>query len=339
MGAGMNSSVNQQIQSPSPRRRGPIAIAASAQSLTPVVRAPRLRGGGTLGVVLKSAVTLAFVAGLLLSPGAIAPALAQEGGPKLKAVSWPHEGPFGLFDQASLQRGFQVYKEVCASCHSLIYLSYRDLGGKGGPGFKPAEVEAIAATAQVPAGPDDKGEITDENGSLRMRPALPSDHFAKPFPNEAAARAGNGGALPPDLSVIVNARHGGPAYIYSLIAGFEEGDKRPKCLGETPGKFYNPYFANGEVPDACKDKNGKSTIEGTLIAMPPPLDPGRVDFADGTPNTTEQMAKDVTAFLDWAAEPHMEARKMIGFQVMVYLLVLAGFFYVSYRHIWKDVDH
>ncbi|MFO1186721.1 MAG: cytochrome c1 [Alphaproteobacteria bacterium] len=197
-------------------------------------------------------------------------ARAAEGARKLKEAHWPNEGAFGHYDQASLQRGFQVYKEVCSSCHSLNLLSYRDLGSKGGPGFKPLEVEAIAAMSRVPAGPDDKGEILDENGVLRMRPALPSDKFARPYPNEQAARAGNGGALPPDLSVIIHARHHGPEYVYSLISGFEEGAKRPSCLGETPGQYYNPYFANGAVPDACKDKDGHPTIEGSLIAMAPP---------------------------------------------------------------------
>lgn len=269
------------------------------------------------------------------------PALAAESGLKFKDVHWPNEGPFGMFDQASLQRGFQVYKEVCASCHGLNYLSYRDLGGKGGPGFTGPEVEAIAAAAHVPAGPDDKGEITDENGSLLMRPALASDHFAKPFLNEQAARANNGGALPPDLSVMTNARHGGPAYVYSLLTGFKEGADRPKCLGETPGQYYNEYFeaGSGAIPDACKDAKGLPTIPGGMIAMPPPLPPGRVDFSGGVPNTTEQEAKDVTAFLTWAADPHMEARKKIGFEVMAYLAILAGFFYVSYRRIWKDVEH
>jgi ubiquinol-cytochrome c reductase cytochrome c1 subunit len=266
-------------------------------------------------------------------------ALASEGTRELKAQTWPHEGHLGLFDQASLQRGFQVYKEVCASCHSMNLLSYRDLGLKGGPHFKPAEVEAIAATARVPAGPDDKGEITDENGQLRMRPALPADKFAKPYLNEQAARANNGGALPPDLSVIVLARHHGEKYVYSLVSGFEEGDKRPSCIGETPGKYYNPYFASGEVPDACKDKDGKASIEGSLMAMAPPLTPGRVDFADGTPNTTEQEAKDIVAFLTWASDPHMEDRKKLGFQVMIYLGLLAAFFYVSYKRVWRDVDH
>lgn len=266
-------------------------------------------------------------------------ALAAEGARKLKEAHWPNEGAFGHYDQASLQRGFQVYKEVCASCHSMNLLSYRDLGSKGGPGFKPLEVEAIAAMARVPAGPDDKGEILDENGVPRTRPALPSDKFAKPYPNEQAARAGNGGALPPDLSVIVHARHHGPEYVYSLISGFEEGAKRPACLGETPGQYYNPYFANGAVPESCKDKDGHPTIEGSLIAMAPPLTDGKVEFADGTPNTVDQMAKDVVAFLTWAADPHMEARKRLGFQVMIYLSIMAAFFYISYRRIWRDVDH
>ncbi len=157
----------------------------------------------------------------------------------------------------------------------------------GGPGFKPPEVEALAAQSRVPAPPNDKGETTDENGAPLMRPALPSDHFAKPFANEKAARANNGGALPPDLTVIVDARHGGPRYVYSILTGFQEGANRPKCLSETPGAYYNQYFEAGSaaMSDACKTAQGTMMVPGGLIAMPPPLTPGKVEFAPTAPRT------------------------------------------------------
>ena len=259
---------------------------------------------------------------------------------KLKEAHWSFEGPFGTFDRASLQRGYQVYKEVCSACHSLNYLAYRNLADPGGPGFTPAQVEALAAQSKVPAGPNAVGDITDENGQLLTRPALPSDHFAKPFANDEAAKAANNGAVPPDLTLMAKAREGGPTYIYSFVSGFEDDPKtRPSCLGETPGQHYNPYFASGALPDSCKDANGKELIDGSLTAMPPQLTPDRVTYADGTPATTDQMAHDVATFLAWASEPHMEERKKLGFEVMIYLFILAGFLYVSYKKVWADVDH
>ena len=270
----------------------------------------------------------------MLSP---ARAVEQE---KLKDIHWSFEGPFGTFDRAALQRGYQVYKEVCSSCHSLNYLAYRNLSDPGGPGFTPAQVEVLAAESKVPAGPSDTGDITDENGQLLMRPALPSDHFAKPFLNDNAAKAANSGSVPPDLTLMAKAREGGPSYIYSFASGFEDDAKtRPACLGETPGQHYNPYFASGALPDTCLDASGKETIEGSLTAMPPQLTPDRVTYADGTKATTEQMAQDVATFLAWAADPHAEERKKLGFEVMIYLFILAGFLYVAYKKVWANVEH
>ena len=270
----------------------------------------------------------------MLSP---AQAVVQK---ELKDIHWSFQGPFGKFDRASLQRGYQVYKEVCSACHSLDYLAYRNLDEPGGPGFTPAQVEVLAAQSKVPAGPSETGDIVDENGQPLMRPALPSDHFAKPSLNEQAAKAANNGAVPPDLSLMAKAREGGPTYIYSFVSGFEDDPKtRPSCLGETPGMHYNPYFASGALPDSCKDKDGKELIDGSLTAMPPQLTPDRVTFADGTPATTEQMAKDVATFLAWASDPHQEQRKKMGFEVMIYLFILAGFLYISYKKVWANVEH
>ena len=260
---------------------------------------------------------------------------------KLKDIHWSFEGPFGTFDRAALQRGFQVYKEVCSSCHSLNYLAYRNLADPGGPGFTPAQAEAIAAQAKVPAGPDDAGDIVDDKGQLLMRAALPSDHFAKPFLNDNAAKAANNGSVPPDLTLMAKAREGGPTYIYSFASGFADTPQtgRPSCLGETPGQHYNPYFASGALPDSCKDASGKESVEGSLTAMPPQLTPDRVTYADGTKATTEQMAMDVATFLAWAADPHAEERKKLGFEVMIYLFILAGFLYVSYKKVWANIEH
>ncbi|MEC9342402.1 MAG: cytochrome c1 [Pseudomonadota bacterium] len=274
-----------------------------------------------------------------VTAGGALPALSAGEGPGIAEHTFSFDGPFGTFDRAALQRGFQVYNEVCASCHSLSLLSYRNLGEPGGPEFSEAAVEAIAAEHQVPAGPDEFGDILDADGFLRMRPALPSDKFASPFQNEQAARAANGGALPPDLSVITKARHHGAHYLYSLMVGYPEESEKPACIGDTPGYYYNKYFAAGQVPDSCKDEHGHATIQGSLIAMPPPLMPDRVTYADGTEASVAQMSSDVSTFLAWAAEPHMEARKRLGTQVMLYLAILTGFLYLSYRQVWSNVEH
>lgn len=271
---------------------------------------------------------------------AAAPAFAAEGALPVKDHEFSFEGPFGTFDRASLQRGFQVYKEVCASCHSLNYVAYRNLAEPGGPEYSMAQAEAVAAEARVPAGPDDNGNILDEDGFLRTRPGLPSDRFAAPYPNELAARAANNGALPPDLSLITKARHHGPHYVFSLVSGYKsEAGERPDCIPEDASGYYNPYFGAGLVPDSCKDEHGHVTIPGSMIGMAPPLPEDRVTYADGTPATVEQMAADVATFLTWAAEPHMEARKKLGFKVMIYLLILTGFLYLTYKAVWRGVEH
>jgi ubiquinol-cytochrome c reductase cytochrome c1 subunit len=236
-----------------------------------------------------------------------------------KHPEWTFEGPFGQFDRAALQRGFQVYKEVCSTCHSLNRVSFHALSNdKGGYGFfSDPQVKAIAAAYQIDAEPNDKGELFDEKGNRLKRPGIPADHFPPPFANEQAARAANNGALPPDLSIIVKARAGGPDYVYSILTGFQE--KPPAGFKVLEGKYFNPYFA------------------GWNISMPPPLSDKQVTYSDGTKATVEQMAKDVVTFLSWAAEPTMEERKRTGFAVMLFLLLLSGLLYLSYRRVWKDM--
>jgi ubiquinol-cytochrome c reductase cytochrome c1 subunit len=241
-----------------------------------------------------------------------------------KDVSWSFEGPTGIYDRAALQRGFQVYKEVCSACHSLNRIAFNDLisppgeggGGLGGVGFSAAQAKAIAAGYKIPADPNDKGEIFDDKGNRLMRAGILADHFPPPFANEQAARASNNGALPPDLSLIVKAREGGPQYVYSILTGF--GQKAPAGFKVQANMYYNPYFA------------------GRNIAMPPPLTDGTVTFSDGTPNNRDQEAHDVVTFLAWASEPKLEERHSLGLGVMAFMVILSGLLFLSYRRVWKD---
>lgn len=232
-----------------------------------------------------------------------------------KDASWSFQGPFGSYDRAAVQRGFQVYKEVCSACHSLNRVAFHALGDEGGPDFSPAQVKALAAGYKLPADPNDKGEIFDASGERLTRAGIPADHFPPPFANEEAARASNNGALPPDLSLIVKAREGGAAYVYSILTGF--GQKVPAGFKVQTNMYYNPYFA------------------GRSIAMPPPLSEGAVTYSDGTTASVDQEAHDVVTFLAWAAEPKMEERKRIGFGAMIFLLALSGLLFLSYRRVWK----
>ena len=220
---------------------------------------------------------------------------------------WPFEGIFGTFDRQAAQRGAQVYFEVCSACHSNHNLYYRNLKDIG---FSEAEIKQLAQKYTVKDGPNAEGEMFD-------RPALPSDRFVSPYPNEEAARAANNGAYPVDLSLIIKARHDGPNYVFSLLSGYQEAPADIKLM---PGLYYNPYF------------------EGGQIAMPPPLTQGQVTFSDDTPATVEQMAKDVVVFLQWAAEPEMEHRKSMGLKVMIFLLVFTVFFYIAKKKIWKNIS-
>ena len=277
--------------------------------------------------------SLAFAAlGLALMAG---PALAATTQEEPSDVHWSFEGPFGKFDQAQLQRGYKVYREVCSACHSMNLMYLRNLGQKGGPFYDPKYpnpndnpyVKALAKDIQVK-------DIDADTGDVIQRPAGTADKFPAPFANEAAAAASNGGKAPPDLSVMAKAREGGPAYIYSLLVGYKDP---PAGLTPLPGKYYNPYFP-GDVSGSWS--GAKSAVpKGGFIGMPPPLQDGRVTFDDGSPSTLKAEAKDVAAFLTWAAEPKMEERKQFGLGAMIYLLIFAGLLYVSYKKIWKNVSH
>ena len=225
-------------------------------------------------------------------------------------VDWSFKGLTGKFDRSSLQRGFQVYKEVCSSCHSMQYLSYRNLGEQGGPEFTEQEVKAIAASFEIEDGPDTQGEMF-------TRPGRPSDKFKNPYSNVQAAIAANGGAYPPDMSVLVKARKGGANYIYSVLVGYEDP---PPGITLDEGVYYNKYMI------------------GNKIKMPNNLIDGLVDYSDGTESTVDQMAKDVTTFLAWAAEPELEERHRTGVKVIIYLLLLTTLVYLSMKKIWSRID-
>ncbi len=235
-----------------------------------------------------------------------APALAQET-PPVPHQQWSFDGPFGTFDRAAAQRGFQVYEEVCSRCHSMNLLHYRDLAGIG---YNEEEIKAIAAGKQVTDGPNDQGE-------MYQRPGRPSDGFVPAFPNEQAARAALNGALPPDLSLIVKAREGGADYVDAILNGFKA--EPPPGFKLLEGMYYNEYFP------------------GHQIKMPPPLSADQVTYADGTKATAPQMAHDVATFLTWAAEPNLDARHRMGVKVMLFLIVATGVFYAAKRKIWSRI--
>lgn len=229
-------------------------------------------------------------------------------------VTFASDGPFGKWDVAQLQRGYQVYKEVCAACHSLEHVAFRDLAQLG---YTEAEVKAAAAEWTVPG-------IDPNTGEATTRPATPTDYFPSPYPNDIAARAANNNAVPPDLSLIAKARHNGPAYVYSLLTGYQEQpaellEKFPDAKTPT-GLYYNPHFAN------------------LNLAMPPPLtSDGQVTFADGTPATIDQMAKDVSAFLVWSAEPTLVKRKQTGWAVLGFLIFATVLAYLAKMQVWAPI--
>jgi len=238
------------------------------------------------------------------------PAYSEEKNVDLLKINWSFKGLLGTFDRSSLQRGYQVYQEVCSACHSIQYLSYRNLSEKGGPEFSEEEVKAIAAQFEVLDGPNSEGEMFTRSGRL-------SDRFVKPFPNVEAATAANGGAYPPDMSVLAKARKGGADYIYSLLLGYEDA---PAGYELDDGVYYNKYMA------------------GQKIKMLKPLSDGVVEYSDGTQATEAQMAKDVATFLTWAAEPHLEVRHKTGVRAILYLIVLIILVYFSMKKVWSRVD-
>ena len=229
-----------------------------------------------------------------------------------KEVSFAHDGPFGKYENVQLQRGYKVYKEVCSACHSLNQIAFRNLSEIG---YSEAEIKAEAKAAQVPG-------INPETGEPAMRPGLATDKLPAPYPNETAARAANNNALPPDLSLMTKARHNGPAYVYSLMTGYANAPADlPKENRPGQGLHYNPYFAN------------------LNIAMAKPLNDGQVTFDDGSKNDVKSMAKDVSAFLTWTAEPKMTQRKSAGWIALIFLLIFTGLTFMSYRQIWAGKEH
>jgi ubiquinol-cytochrome c reductase cytochrome c1 subunit len=268
-----------------------------------------LAGLGFVGVLLWSFMwgAIAFIS----DPPK--PTVEHEFHRPVKAVSFSFDGPFGTYDTNQLKRGFKVYQEVCSACHSLKLVAFRDLEGAG---FSKAEVKAIAKNwaQQQPT--------IDANGEPATRKNLPSDYFPAPYANDAAARAAQNNAIPPDQSLIAKARDGGPAYVYSLLTGYQE--QPAELLKEFPdaktpeGLHYNPYFAN------------------LNLAMAPPLSDGQVDFADGSRNDVKHMAKDVSAFLMWAAEPKLETQHQVGWAALAFLLMFTTITYFAYKSIWAD---
>ena len=279
---------------------------------------------------MKRTITALSLASVLAL--ATLPSLAQEGGSNVPPTplpprqSWSFAGPFGAYDPGQLQRGFKIYKEVCSVCHSIDYLAFRNLADPGSPGYTDGQVEALAATYKI--------KDLDDRGAETERPGRPADYFPSPFPNEKAATATHGVA-PPDMSTLAKARtysrgfpwfivdffttyqEQGPDYITALLRGFKEppaGFKLPQ------GRHYNEYFP------------------GHVIAMPPPLQDGQVTYDDGAPQTVEQYSKDVSAFLMWAAEPKLTQRHRLGFQVMIFLIVLSGLLYFTKKKIWHEVE-
>ncbi len=277
----------------------------------------------TLSVAIKAA-AIAF-ASLAASPG-----FAAEGGSTPHKQDWTFSGPFGHFDRAQLQRGFKVYREVCAACHGMRLVSFRNLMEEGGPGFSEGQIRLLAAEYQIQDGPG-------EDGQMFERPGRPSDRWPSPFPNEQAARASNGGAYPPDFSVLAKARtytrgfwlslldlvtqyqEHGVDYIHALLTGYDQ--PVPEGQQGQPGLHYNPYFPGG------------------WIAMAKPINDGQVEYTDGTPATVDQYARDVSAFMMWAAEPHLETRKQTGFIVIIFLAVFAGLLYFTKKKVWSSVAH
>jgi ubiquinol-cytochrome c reductase cytochrome c1 subunit len=293
----------------------------------------------TSTIRLAAAAVVGF--GLALSAGA---ALAQEAEPEAGAaaehatphyplrkperINWSFAGPFGTFDRAQLQRGYKVYREVCASCHSMSLVRFRNLAEEGGPEFTEEQAKALAAELTIMDGPGEDGEMFE-------RPRELKDPMPEPFPNVQAARAANGGAYPPDLSLIAKARavergfpwflldifttyqELGPDYLHALLTSYEEP---PEGVEVPEGQYYNPAF-----------------IAGPYLAMPPPLSDDQVEYTDGSPTTVDQYSRDLSAFLMWAAEPHLEARKETGFKAIFFLVVFAAMLYLVKRKIWSDL--
>ncbi|AMN40920.1 cytochrome c1 [Rhodoplanes sp. Z2-YC6860] len=283
---------------------------------------PRLRTEGGENTMSRTILALAL-AGSLLGLSAVTATAQEHEGPVPPRQKWSFAGPFGKWDKAQLQRGFKVYREVCSVCHGLKYIAFRNLEEIG---FSEGQVKTIASEYKVQDGPNDQGEMFERDGR-------PGDYFPPPWPNENAARARYNG-VPPDFSVLAKARsyergfpwfildiftqfqEQGVDYIHALMTGYK--DKAPEGVTLPPGAFYNEYFP------------------GHALAMPPPLSDKRVDYTDGSPTTVDQYGKDVAAFMMWAAEPNLETRKRVGFQVMIFLIVFAGLLYFTKKKVWAN---
>ncbi|TYC64594.1 cytochrome c1 [Stappia sp. BW2] len=281
-----------------------------------------------MSTMIKMVRSFAAVAAVAIAT----PVFAAGDAPHIERQQWSFSGPFGFYDRGQLQRGFKIYREVCSSCHSLKQVAFRNLASDGGPGFTEEQAKQIASEYTVIDGPNDDGDMYE-------RPGILADKFPSPFPNEEAARASNGGAYPPDFSLLAKARAAhrgfpwfvfdaftqyqeqGPDYIYALLTGYEE-EEVPDGVTIPEGKYFNHSF-----------------LAGPAIGMAPPLSEELVEYTDGTPMTVEQYAHDVAAFMMWAAEPHLEERKKIGFRVMIFLIVFAGMLYFTKKKLWRNVEH
>jgi len=275
-----------------------------------LVRASLLarRSVSRLGASAEGSLLPAVAAGAAVGVATFGTVLASDQQIHPPEQPWSHNGLLESYDAASLRRGHQVYTQVCASCHGLARIAYRNLTNVC---YSEAEVKAMAEETDVKDGPNDEGEYFE-------RPGKPSDYLPSPYPNEEAARFANNGAYPPDLSLICKARHGGADYIFALLTGYKDV---PAGVAERETQYYNPYFAGG------------------WIGMPPPIADGAVDYDDGTPNTTTQMAKDVSVFLAWASEPEADERKLLGFKCMVTLTILFGFTWYYKRVKWSPIKN
>ena len=279
-------------------------------------------------LILGAIVAVASITGMAFAAGG-----GTHGDYKMEHPEWSFNGAFGTYDRAAMQRGYQVYREVCSSCHSLKYLAFRHLGDKGGPYYledfpNPSDnpyVKNFAKDWQV-------ADIDGETGDDIERVGIPADYFPLPFPNEPAARASNGGALPPDLSSMVKARTGGADYLYNLLISYDT--PKPHDVELTPGLHWNPVMDGGKIAMAAPLSDEQVSYEPSEV-----MDHGKVKLIDPPKATVKQMASDVTYFLAWTADPKLEQRKRIGFMTIIYLLILSVLLFLSYKRVWRDVKH
>ena len=280
-------------------------------------------------IILKCSITFGLVSLLMLWVPSAAIAAGDEP-VQIDKQDWSFSGPFGTFDRAQVQRGLQIYREVCSACHGLNFVAFRNLADPGGPSYSEEQAKVIASEYTLEDGPDEYGDMFEREGKL-------SDYFPDPFPNEEAARASNGGAFPPDLSLIAKARSAGSGfpwfifdaftqyqeygadYVFALMTGYEDA---PEGVEVPDGQYYNHSF-----------------LAGNTLAMAPPLFEELVEYTDGTEMSIEQYSRDIAAFLMWTAEPKLEERKKLGLRVMLFLIIFASLLYFSKRKVWRKVDH